>query len=138
MSTSTEYQYNIKFIQFSWSNIFRSINIIRVQVEYLHSLNVSITEAIVKMSHVRFNGNIYFPAATKQDSAYNIFSFTHHVLNGTNRFILPKLQFMEQKKTIKLYEIYTYMCDLVNDIEFAKKDNDKRQYLFSPQSQNIK
>ena len=45
---------------------------------------------------------------------------------------------MEQKKTIKLYEIYTYMCDLVNDIEFAKKDNDKRQYLFSPQSQNIK
>ena len=39
-------------------------NILRVQVEYLHSLNVSITEAIVKMSHVRFNGNIYFPPAT--------------------------------------------------------------------------
>ena len=39
-------------------------NILRVQVEYLHSLNVSITEAIVKMSHVRFNGNIYIPAKT--------------------------------------------------------------------------
>ena len=69
-------------------------NIVRVQVEYLHSLNVSITEAIVKMSHVRFNGNIYFPAATKQDSAYDIFSFTHHVLNGTNRLVRLKLKLL--------------------------------------------
>ena len=65
-------------------------NIFHVQGEYLHSLNVSITEAIVKMSHVRFNGSIYFPAATKQDFSLNILSFTHQLLNRTNRFILPE------------------------------------------------
>ena len=110
--------------------LFRSMNnIFRVQVEYLHSLNVSITEAIVKMSHVRFNGNIYFPPATKQDSAYDIFSFTHHVLNGTNRLVRLKLKLLFGMKLFqrKLTYLTLYLNfnlergshDLVNYIEFA-------------------
>ena len=84
-------------------------NIFHVQGEYLHSLNVSITEAIVKMSHVRFNGNIYFPPATKQDSAYNIFSFTHHVLKHNKQIHFTQITIYGTKKNtkIKLYEIYT-------------------------------
>ena len=55
----------ITSVQISVNNLFP------VQVEYLHSLNVSITEAIVKMSHVRFNGYIYFPAATTSSVLHN-------------------------------------------------------------------
>ena len=63
-------------------------NILRVQVEYLHSLNVSITEAIVTMSHVRFNGNIYIPA--QPDAAkHHISSFTHQCQCGS---LTPRLE----------------------------------------------
>ena len=37
------------------------------KAEYFHSLNVSITEPIVKMSLVSFNGYIYFTEGRKQE-----------------------------------------------------------------------
>ena len=53
---------------------------------YLHSLDVSITDPIVKMSLVRFNGNIYFTAGKREG---RITTSSFHLLTTNNIKAIP-------------------------------------------------